>query len=152
MAAPLSGMSLVAVEVVWVGLDNTAILNKKQSGSFGGHPGDEGFRFFKCGTQAGQNAYRINRFGGLQRLPVGGRIMGIAADFGDKAFRCKTRRLFHSGPDYGSQSKDGFMRRYKIHNVAHLAPSGSGHGLVDGQIDRIQNIAGKSSGTSRLVD
>jgi hypothetical protein len=62
MAPPLAGMRLVAVQVIGIGLDNTAVLEKEQAGFIGGHAGRQGFSLVEGGAQTGED------FGWLSRL------------------------------------------------------------------------------------
>jgi hypothetical protein len=54
-----------------VGLDHAAIFQEEQARFVGGHAGDKGFGLLKCGSQAGEDIYWVDRLGGYQSLPIG---------------------------------------------------------------------------------
>ena len=63
------------------------------------HPRDEGLGFVEGRPEAQHDGVRVQRLAGHQRPPFGGRIMGVAADFGDQPLRVKPA-TFHGGPDH----------------------------------------------------
>jgi len=87
LSAPAPGMGLVMIEVVGVGLHYFTGFEKQQAEFVGWHSRHERFGFVQGRAQPARYIFWVERLSALETLPLRGRVVGIAPDFGDQALR-----------------------------------------------------------------
>ena len=114
MAAALSGMGFVVLQVCGVGLNDFAVVDKQETHFIGGHPGNKRLRFVERLTQPGENVLGVYRLSGLQRPPFGGRIVGVAPDLSHQPLWREARRFLDSGPNDRPKRQNSLMHCHQV--------------------------------------
>jgi hypothetical protein len=141
VAAPLTFVGLIIIEVSGIGLHYLAHFEEQQHHFFRWHTRDEDLRFVERGPESLHYGLRVERFAAHERPPLGCRVMGVPPDFSDQSFWREAGRLFDRGPDDSAERKDGVVRRDDVNKVTHFAAAGRCHDLIRGEVNRMQYVS-----------
>jgi hypothetical protein len=141
MASSLPGMSLVAIQMLWVGLDYATIIQEQQACFFCGHAGDEGFGLVEQFSQADHGGGRIDGRVAGNTVEIFLCVASGSANLVDDSFRCEPNGLADSGPNGSAQRENPLMNCQQINNVARLPSSVSRSYFVGGKINGVKHIA-----------
>ena len=140
MSVPPSGVRLVGLEPLRIGLNDLPSLEEQHPDFFGRHARHESFGVVQRFAQTAHDSSSVDGRFARDALKVGGGVAGVAAYFVDQAFRGEPGGLLHRGPNDRAKRQDFLVNGYRIDDVARFAPTCRRHHFVGRQIDRMQDV------------
>ena len=141
MATTTSGQRLVAGEAVGFRLYDVSLNEVRQSLLAAGHGGYEGLGVLQGRPQAHADIARVDRHVSLQVRVIVGAIPRVATDLSDQAFRREPWILRDGRPDDGAERQMMLVDMKEIEDVAGLATTGGGQGLVGREVEDMQSVS-----------
>src|ERR1035438_7701455 len=109
VAAPLPRMSLVAIEMLRVGLDHATLVQEEQACLIGGHASDEGFGLVEQLSHADHGGGGVDGRVAGNAVEVFPCVARSSANLVDDSFRGEPKGLADRCPNGGPQRKNPLM-------------------------------------------
>ena len=121
MSVPPSGVRLVGLEPLRIGLNDLPSLEEQQPDFVGRHARHESFGAVQPFAQTAHDSSSVDGRFARDALKVGGGVAGVAAYFVDQAFGGETGGLLHGGPNDRAERQYFIVDGYGIDDVAWFA-------------------------------
>jgi len=140
MAATLSGVSLIGLQVIRVGLHDLTIFQEKQTYFLRWHASDKNVRFSEDFAQARHGRRDINWGIAYNVAEICLGIPRYATNLIDDAFRRKSRRFVHRRPDQSANRQNAVVGGDQINYVTWLAATVGCGNFIRGEVNGMQDV------------